>query len=105
MWISCLIAYGCGTVSGSSLRANSPAQAGNTRGMEERSTAPMGLDVTRLRRGEITLAVGALVVLLALFAPPWYSASNPTQEASIGVGGSVPGSFGAWTGAGWLGTI
>jgi hypothetical protein len=73
--------------------------------MEERSTAPMGLDLMRLRRGEITLAVGAVIVLLGLFVPPWYAASDPTHEPTIGAGGSIPASFGPWSGAGWLGTI
>jgi hypothetical protein len=73
--------------------------------MEERSTAPMGLDLARLRRGEITAVCGALLVLLGLFVPPWYEASHATLEAGGGPGGTIPASFGAWSGAGWLGTI
>jgi hypothetical protein len=42
--------------------------------MEERSSAPMGLDLAHLRRGEITAVCGALLVLLGLFVPPWYEA-------------------------------
>jgi hypothetical protein len=65
----------------------------------------MGLDLARLRRGKITAARGALLVLLGLFVPPWYEASPATLEASGGPGGTIPASFGAWSGAGWLGTI
>jgi len=73
--------------------------------MEERSSAPMGLDLARLRRGEITAVCGALLVLLGLFVPPWYEASQATLEASGGPGGTIPASFGPWSGAGWLGVI
>jgi len=77
----------------------------STAPMEDRSTAPMGLDLARLRRGEVTLVVGGLIVLLALLVPPWYEASSPSLEATGGPGGTIPASFGAWSGAGWLGTI
>jgi len=73
--------------------------------MEDRTTAPMGLDVTRLRRGEITAAAGALIVLLGLFVTPWYEAQGATFEALGRPNGEIPASFGAWSGAGWLGTI
>jgi hypothetical protein len=73
--------------------------------MEDRSTAPMGLDLSRLRRGEITAFVGALIVLLGLFVPPWYSTTGAELEAAGGPGGSIPASFGAWSGAGWLGAL
>jgi hypothetical protein len=73
--------------------------------MEERPTAPMGLDLTRLRRGEITAFAGALIVLLGLFIPPWYEAQGANLAAGGGPGGTVPASFGPWSGAGWLGTI
>jgi hypothetical protein len=73
--------------------------------MEDRSTAPMGLDLARLRRGEVTLVVGGLIVLLALLVPPWYEATSPSLEATGGPGGTIPASFGAWSGAGWLGMI
>jgi len=73
--------------------------------MEERSSAPMGLDLARLRRGEITAVCGALLVLLGLFVPPWYEASRATLEGSGGPGGTIPASFGPWSGAGWLGVI
>lgn len=65
----------------------------------------MGLDLARIRRGEITAAVGALVVLLGLFVPPWYAAHGATVEPAGRPGGVIPASFGAWSGAGWLGTI
>jgi hypothetical protein len=87
------------------LVAHSSTIIGNTLGMEERSTAPMGLDLARLRRGEITAFCGALLVLLGLLVPPWYEASHATLEAGGGPGGTIPASFGAWSGAGWLGTI
>jgi hypothetical protein len=73
--------------------------------MEERSTTAMGLDLARVRRGEITAAVGALVTLLGLFVPPWYEAQHPTLEAAGRPGGVIPASFGAWSGAGSLGII
>ena len=73
--------------------------------MEDRTTAPMGLDLARLRRGEITLAIGALIVLLGLFVAPWYEAQGANLEAAGQPGGTIPSSFGAWSGAGWLGTI
>lgn len=73
--------------------------------MEERSTTPMGLDLSRVRRGEITAAVGALLILLGLFVPPWYAAQNPSLEATGHPGGVIPASFGAWSGAGSLGII
>jgi hypothetical protein len=73
--------------------------------MEDRSTAPMGIDLSRLRRGEITAVVGALIVFLGLFVAPWYAASSPHLEAAGGPGGEIPAEFGAWSGAGWLGTI
>jgi hypothetical protein len=73
--------------------------------MEERSTSPMGLDLARLRRGEATAVVGALIVLLGLFVPPWYEAQSASLEVHAGPGGAIPASFGAWSGAGWLGTI
>jgi hypothetical protein len=73
--------------------------------MEDRTTAPMGLDLARLRRGEITLAIGALIVLLGLFVAPWYEAQGAALEAGAGPGGTIPSSFGAWSGAGWLATI
>jgi hypothetical protein len=73
--------------------------------MEERSTAPMGLDLARVRRGEITAAVGGALVLLGLFVVPWYEAQGATIERFARPGGTVPASFGAWSGAGWLGTI
>jgi hypothetical protein len=74
--------------------------------MEDRSTAPMGIDLSRLRRGEITLVAGALIVLLGLFVPPWYEASSAHLAGGVaGSGGAIPASFGAWSGAGWLGTI
>jgi hypothetical protein len=73
--------------------------------MEDRTTAPIGLDLARLRRGEITLVVGALIVLLGLFVAPWYEAQRASLEAAGAPGGTIPASFGAWSGAGWLGTI
>ena len=73
--------------------------------MEDRTTTPMGLDLARLRRGEITLAVGALIVLLGLFVAPWYEAQGASLEAAGRPGGTIPASFGAWSGAGWLGTV
>jgi hypothetical protein len=73
--------------------------------MEDRSAAPMGLDLTRLRRGEITAAVGALIVILGLFVPPWYAAEDAHLAALSGPGGTIPAEFGAWGGAGWLGTL
>lgn len=73
--------------------------------MEDRTTAPMGLDLARVRRGEITLVVGALIVLLGLFVAPWYEAHGASLEAAGAPGGTIPASFGAWSGAGWLGTI
>jgi len=73
--------------------------------MEERSTTPMGLDLARVRRGEITAAIGALVVLLGLFVTPWYEAQGASIEPFAQPGGTIPASFGAWSGAGWLGTI
>jgi hypothetical protein len=73
--------------------------------MEERTTAPMGLDLARLRRGEVTAAVGALIVLLGLFVTPWYEAAGANLEVTGGPGGTIPSSFGAWSGAGWLGMI
>lgn len=74
--------------------------------MEDRSTAPMGIDLSRLRRGEMTLVVGALVVLVGLFVPPWYEASSAHLDRGLGApGAAIPASFGAWSGAGWLGTI
>jgi hypothetical protein len=73
--------------------------------MEDRTTAPMGIDLSRLRRGEVTAAAGALIVLLGLFVPPWYTATGAELEATGGPGGSIPASFGAWSGAGWLGAL
>src|SRR5204863_6065010 len=85
--------------------ANTSRIGGNTRGMEERTTAPLGLDLARVRRGEITAAVGALVVLLGLLVPPWYAAHGASVEPAGLPGGTIPASFGAWSGAGWLGII
>jgi len=66
----------------------------------------MGLDLTRLRRGEITAAAGALIVLLGLFVPPWYAASHAhLADTPANPGGSIPAEFGAWSGAGGLGTL
>lgn len=73
--------------------------------MAQPTMAPLGFDLARVRRGETTAAVGALLVLLGLFAPPWYEAQSASLEAAGRPGGSVPASFGAWSGAGWLGTI
>jgi hypothetical protein len=73
--------------------------------MEERTSTPMGLDLSRLRRGEVTAAVGALIILLGLFVTPWYEASGANLEVTAGPGGTIPSSFGAWSGAGWLGMI
>jgi hypothetical protein len=73
--------------------------------MEDRTTAPLGLDLARLRRGEVTLAIGALIVLLGLFVAPWYEAQGASLDAAARPGGTIPASFGAWSGAGWLGTI
>jgi len=72
--------------------------------MEDRSATPMGLDLGRLRRGEMTAVAGALLVLLGVFVPPWYAASS-AQETGVGPGTAIPAEFGAWSGAGWLGTI
>jgi hypothetical protein len=73
--------------------------------MEDRSTAPMGIDLSRLRRGEVTAVVGALIVLLGLFVPPWYAATDPQLVSGAGAGGVAPAEFGAWSAAGTLGTI
>lgn len=73
--------------------------------MEERTTAPMGFDLARLRRGEITAVGGALLVLVGLFIPPWFEASGANLQVHAGPGGTIPQSFGAWSGAGWLGMI
>jgi hypothetical protein len=73
--------------------------------MEERHTVPLGLDLARVRRGEITAAAGALLVLLGLFIPPWYEAHGASLEASGRPGGAIPASFGAWSGAGGVGSI
>jgi hypothetical protein len=73
--------------------------------MEDRSTAPMGLDLSRLRRGELTALAGSLIVLLGMFVPPWYAATGAQLEASGAPGGSIPAEFGAWSGAGWLGAL
>jgi hypothetical protein len=73
--------------------------------MEDHTTAPMGLDLARLRRGEITAFVGALLVLVGMFIPPWYEATGADLQVHGGPGGAIPSSFGAWSGAGWLGMI
>jgi hypothetical protein len=73
--------------------------------MDDRSTAPMGIDLSRLRRGEVTAVVGSLIVLLGLFVPPWYAASGAQLASGADPGGIAPAEFGAWSGAGWLGTI
>jgi hypothetical protein len=65
----------------------------------------MGLDLSRLRRGEMTAVAGGLIVLLGLFVPPWYEASNASLQSAIAPGGTIPAAFGAWSGAGWLGLI
>jgi hypothetical protein len=62
--------------------------------MEDRSTAPMGLDLSRLRRGEITAVAGALIVLLGLFVAPWYAASSAHLEAAGAPGGAIPAESG-----------
>ena len=72
---------------------------------EERSVSVRGFDPTLLRRGEITAAIGALIVLLGLFVVPWYGAAHQTQIASAAPGATAPAEFGAWSGAGWLGTL
>lgn len=73
--------------------------------MEGRSTTPLGLDLSRVRRGEVAAAVGGLLIVLGLFAAPWYAAEDPALEAAGRPGGAIPASFGAWSGAGSLGTI
>src|SRR3954463_15019987 len=73
--------------------------------MEDRSIAPLGLDLTRLRRGELAAVARSLIVLLGLFVPPWYAATGAQLEATGAPGGSIPAEFGAWSGAGWLGTL
>ena len=73
--------------------------------MEDRSTAPMGIDLSRLRRGEMTAVAGALIVLLGLFVAPWYAASGAQLADAASPGGVVPAEFGARSGAGWLATL
>jgi len=73
--------------------------------MQDRSTAPMGIDLSRLRRGEMTVVAGALIVLLGLFVAPWYAASGAQLADAASPGGAVPAEFGAWSGAGWLATL
>jgi hypothetical protein len=73
--------------------------------MEDRSTAPMGIDLSRLRRGELTAVAGALIILLGLFVAPWYTVSSPQLVDGAGPGGIAPAEFGAWSGAGWLATL
>jgi len=73
--------------------------------VEDRTTTPLGIDLSRLRRGEITAVVGALIVILGLLAPPWYAATGAQLEFTGAPGGPIPSSFGAWSGAGWLATL
>jgi hypothetical protein len=73
--------------------------------MEDRSTAPMGLDLSRLRRGELTALAGSLIVLLGMFVPPWYAATGARLEGTGVPGGAIPAEFGAWSGAGWVGAL
>ena len=57
----------------------------------------MGLDVSRLRRGDVIAGGGALVLLLDLFVLDWYGVKSPfTQTASL-----LPGATTTWNG--WQG--
>jgi hypothetical protein len=76
------------------------------RRLDEQSVAPLGFDLTRLRQGEVTAVVGSLIVLVGLLVLPWYGALNPQHVGPFaGPGGTAPAEFGAWSGAGPLGTV
>ena len=73
--------------------------------MEAQSRGPAGFDLSLLRRGEVTVTVGAAIVLIGLVVMPWYLAQHPQLEASGFPGGTAPAEFGAWSGASSLATL
>jgi hypothetical protein len=56
----------------------------------------MGVQPSRLRRGEIVAGISALVLLVSVFALPWYGLSGETGRTAASLGG--PTSVNGWDG-------
>jgi hypothetical protein len=54
----------------------------------------MGLDPSRLRRGELIVGAGTLVLLVSMFALKWYGPSAPFHPTAVSLG--VPTSVNGW---------
>ena len=56
-----------------------------------------GLDVRRLRLGEIVAGSSAALLLIFMFAVPWYAVSGPLSE-TLGKGLGQPTTYNGWNG-------
>jgi hypothetical protein len=59
-----------------------------------------GLDLGRLRRGELIAGVSAVLLLVFMFLLSWYAVNGTLSQTLTNLGGST--SFDGWNGLGWV---